>query len=148
MEKYFHFLVKAQTGLTRRLRDMALSDTPCQLTTFVEGPYGISHEFNHFPTLLFISGGVAVTFTMSHLMHLLKKKTRNPGLRVQQVHHVWVVRQQQDISWISEELNRISQLTLPIEFLRLSFYISQGVDDISHSTPIPKLGIASCEIIT
>jgi predicted ferric reductase len=146
-EKYFHFLVKAQTGLTRRLRDMALSNNSCHLTTFVEGPYGVSHKFDNFTTVLFISGGVAVTFTMSHLVYLAEKKSRNPGLKVKQVHHVWVVRKQEDIAWISEELDQISQLTLPNNFLRMSFYVSQGIMDINQQIPVPKLGNAKCEIL-
>jgi hypothetical protein len=146
-EKYFHFLVKAQTGLTRRIRDMALSNNSCHLTTFVEGPYGISHDFDSFPTVLFISGGVAVTFTMSHLIHLAEKKPRSPALKVQQVHHVWVVRQEEDIGWISEELDRISHLNLPNGFLRMSFYISQGMTDIDHQILVPKLGNSRCEIL-
>jgi len=48
-EKYFHFLVKAQTGLTERIRDMAISNNSQHLTTFVEGPYGISHNSTTFP---------------------------------------------------------------------------------------------------
>ena len=87
-------------------------------------------QFDHFPTVLLISGGVAVTFTMSHLLVLAEKKARNPAMKVQQLHHVWVVRQQEDISWISEELDRITQLSLPPGFLPMSFYISQGMADI------------------
>lgn len=146
-EKYFHFLIKAQTGLTKRIRDMAIASNSLHLTTFVEGPYGISHEFDHFPTVLLISGGVAVTFTMSHLLVLAEKKSRNPEMEVQQLHHVWVVRQQEDILWISEELDRIAQLSLPPDFLRMSFYISQGMTDLIHRIPLPKLGNAFCEIL-
>ena len=125
---------------------MALSNNSCHLTTFVEGPYGVSHKFDNFTNVLFISGGVAVTFTMSHLVYLAEKKARNPGLK-EQVRHVWVVRKQEDIAWISEELDQISQLTLPNNFLRMSFYVSQGMTDINQQIPVPNLGNAMCEIL-
>jgi predicted ferric reductase len=140
---YFHFLTKAQTGLTRRIRKTALSRDSYKLTAFIEGPYGISDSFDMFPSVLFISGGVAVTFTMSHLVQLLETKSRDPTARVQKVHHVWVIKEQDNIEWIQQELDRIAQLDLRKEFLKMSFYVSQMETGVSDG---PNIGIGKSQI--
>jgi len=120
----FNFLTKSQGGLTRKVREYLLDKRTETLTTFVEGPYGVSKSFDIFPSVLFISGGVAISFTMSHLIHLLQTKAQTPASPVQRVHHVWLIREEANIEWIRQELHQISDLALPHGLLKMSFYIT------------------------
>ena len=80
--RYFTFLAKAQTGLTRRLQAKIKEGDNTVKTAFVEGPYGISEAFDVFTSVLFISGGVAISYTTSHLLNLLQTKAENPAATV------------------------------------------------------------------
>lgn len=135
--RYFTFLVKAQTGLTRRLQAKIKEGTSKVITALVEGPYGISDAFDVFPSVLFISGGVAISYTMSHLLNLLQIKAENPAAKVQSVHHVWFIREHSNIEWIRQELSRISVLNLPDDFLKMTFYVTHGSE--TQITPVPEI---------
>jgi predicted ferric reductase len=116
-----------------------LSTDPCRLPVFIEGPYGTYHEFDMLPSVLFIAGGVAVTYTMSNLMHLVQQKSKNPKMRVQQIHHIWVIKELNNMEWIANELEKISELNIPNDFLKMSFFISHGLTNDQIASCGPKV---------
>jgi hypothetical protein len=84
---------------------MALSPQKPHLT-FMDGPYGgWQGDFACFDTVILIAGSTGVTFTLPLLLDLAHR-TRQPTkpLPVRRVEFVWVVRNADHISWISEEL--------------------------------------------
>jgi hypothetical protein len=74
---------------------------------------------------------------MSHLVRLLETKSRDPTARAQRVHHVWVIREADNIEWIQQELDWIKELDLPDDFLTMSFYVSQAETETSAG---PEIG--------
>ncbi|KAJ7242982.1 hypothetical protein C8J57DRAFT_1011299, partial [Mycena rebaudengoi] len=62
------FLIRPYDGLTRTLHDTCFGDSEEQTVpakVYLEGPYGHDHDLGGHDCLLFISGGVGVTFTLS-----------------------------------------------------------------------------------
>ncbi|KAI9631806.1 ferric reductase like transmembrane component-domain-containing protein, partial [Dioszegia hungarica] len=94
------FLIRAHNGFTRRL----LLSAPSQPSLLLEGPYGHSHPLSHYSSLLFISGGTGVTFTLSHFLSVLSAIRTGKGI-ARRVKLVWHVRHAEDISWITPILD-------------------------------------------
>ncbi|TXT10807.1 hypothetical protein VHUM_02312 [Vanrija humicola] len=98
------FIVRAQTGFTRRLVNSLTTDVTTDLNAYVEGPYGTSHRMNHFDSVLLIAGGTGVTFALAHLLDIIKHG-REGKTAVGTVHLVWNVRQGANVSWIAPYVN-------------------------------------------
>jgi hypothetical protein len=76
---------------------------------FVDGPYGgWQGDFACFDTVVLIAGSTGVTFTLPLLLDLARRAARQqqtkPLLPVRRVEFVWVVRNVDHVSWVSEEL--------------------------------------------
>lgn len=114
------FILKGHTGFTKDLLNSAKSSTTSLLASkkegtaipqkshvaFIDGPYGASQgDFACFDTILLIAGSTGVTFTLPLLLDLANRATKlTKQLPVRQVEFLWVIRNAEHISWISEEL--------------------------------------------
>ena len=113
------FILKARGWLTRRLLKRAealtlsekVSDSSPEraCTTIVGGPYYSSHnDFAAYDSLLLISGGSGVTFTLSTLLDLAHRSTQYT-LPLRAINFIWIIKDRSWVSWISEELNQAYQ---------------------------------------
>ena len=113
-------ILKGQKGFTKTVLKSANSSTTSLLAstkdekaaqqkthlTFIDGPYGGSQaDFACFDTALLIAGSTGVTFTLPILLDLAHRTNKQrQKLPVRRVEFVWVMRNAECASWISEEL--------------------------------------------
>jgi ferric-chelate reductase len=114
------FILKGQKGFTRSLLKSANSSTTSLLAgakeetptqqkthvTFIDGPYGASQaDFACFDTVLLVAGSTGVTFTLPILLDLVHRASKQrQKLPVRRIEFVWIIRNSENTSWISEEL--------------------------------------------
>lgn len=98
------FLVKGQTGFTRRLINRLESDVDDQINCYLEGPYGTPHDLNHFGSCVLIAGGTGITYSISHLMEIVRQ-SRLGNSAVARVRVIWNIRHHAYATWIAPLLN-------------------------------------------
>lgn len=98
------FLVKGQTGFTRRLINRLEADVDDQLNCYLEGPYGTPHDLNHFGSAVLIAGGTGITYSISHLMEIVRQ-SKAGNSAVARVRVIWNIRHHAYASWIAPLLN-------------------------------------------
>lgn len=55
-EKELVFLIKARSGVTGRLRDVARESAGKNIDVIIDGPYGSPPDLSHFSTVMLFSG--------------------------------------------------------------------------------------------
>lgn len=98
------FLVKGQTGFTRRLIDRLEKDVDDQMNCYLEGPYGTPRDLNHYGSCVLIAGGTGITYSTSHLMEIVRQ-SKLGNSAVARVRVIWNVRHHDYVSWIAPLLN-------------------------------------------
>lgn len=119
------FLLRAQNGFTRRLVNKLADDVSTSINTYVEGPYGISHDMNHYDSVLLVAGGTGVTFALSHLLSIIKAG-REGKTAVSHVRLVWNVREARHARWIVPLLNDAIGAGVGGVSVSVDFYITRS----------------------
>lgn len=91
------FLIRPYTGFTRRFRDKIATsqEGSCEVTVFLEGPYGRKMDLSNYSDVLIIAAGSGVVTAISHA-HFLLSKNRT------EVHLTWVVPQRRLVEDLCE----------------------------------------------
>ncbi|TXT11226.1 hypothetical protein VHUM_01977 [Vanrija humicola] len=119
------FILRAQGGFTRRLVDKLTDDVSTSINTYVEGPYGISHDMNHYDSVLLVAGGTGVTFALAHLLSIVKAG-REGKTAVSNVRLVWNIREARHARWIAPLLNDALGAGAGGVRVALDFYITRS----------------------
>ncbi|KAL1408716.1 ferric-chelate reductase Frp1 [Vanrija albida] len=126
------FIVRAQTGFTRRLVNSLTTDVTTDINAYIEGPYGTTHRMNHFDTVVLVAGGTGITYALSHLLDIIKHG-REGNTAVGVVHLVWNVRQGANVAWIAPFINAALEKGSGNTRVVLSVYITR-----SHASDEPN----------
>ncbi|THU81506.1 hypothetical protein K435DRAFT_693457 [Dendrothele bispora CBS 962.96] len=110
------FLIRPFDGMTRRLSDHLISsasaintlDRPTSIKVYFEGPYGNEHDLRPYDSLLFLAGGVGITFTLPYLLKLSGAYATGKST-FKRIHFVWVTRALHEIESIVSFLDRIDE---------------------------------------
>ncbi|KAL0580651.1 ferric-chelate reductase [Marasmius crinis-equi] len=119
------FLIRPHDGFTRKLYDHILSapSRPVPVQVFFEGPYGYQHDLSRHTSLIFLAGGVGVTYTLPYLLKLPASMLEKQRLRF-----VWVLRALEEIESILDILEEIpNELAQFVDFYYTGRMASLGV---------------------
>lgn len=130
--------VRVLNGATKSLADMAASKgNEASVRLLLDGPYGATAPLKHYHTVLLISGGVGVTFTLAHAMELIALQDSS----VERIVFIWVVQDRSYIKNFSPELKGMADTR--IEF---RFFVTRDIVDIPGTRQLlSKNGIADIE---
>lgn len=98
------FIIRAQSGFTRRLVNRLQSTKASDINCYIDGPYGISHDLNHYDSVILVAGGTGVTYALAHFLSIIKA-SRDQTTAVSHARLVWNVRHAEHVSWIAPMLN-------------------------------------------
>lgn len=131
-----HFIISKHSGFTKSLYDAAESiarngdaeksgDTPVlRVVGLVEGPYGGHQSFSSYGTVLLVAGGVGITHCLGHVRHLVQGY--NQGIMAtQKVKLVWVIRNHDNIGWVSDWLEEILRIPQCRRVLGVDIHITR-----------------------
>ncbi|KAH8703994.1 ferric reductase NAD binding domain-containing protein [Talaromyces proteolyticus] len=109
------FVLRSYGGFTKRILEAAAAgndDSQASPETqqlpsylaFIDGPYHSSQsDLVCFDTLVLIAGASGVTFTLSNLLDIAGRASRQK-LPLQTVYFTWIIKKKTWLSWIAEEL--------------------------------------------
>jgi len=144
-----HFIIQRRAGFTNRLYKNTAAKTtiaskdpekapyqatePARYLAFVEGPYANeSYSFDSFASVLFVAGAVGITHPLGYIRHLLEASTKNL-VAAKRVKLVWIVRDRQNILWISDWLEELWRLDGGRDMFELEIYVTRpGKGDTLH----------------
>lgn len=129
------FIIKAQTGFTRRLVKHLTDAVDTSLNCYLEGPYGSPASLNHYDTVLLVSGGTGVTHSLSHLLSIMKA-SRQGTSAVSTVRLVWNVRDAAHISWIAPLLNEATAAGTGALDIAIDMYVTRGPESLEPGDPV------------
>ncbi|KAK6455909.1 ferric reductase transmembrane component 7 [Scheffersomyces xylosifermentans] len=103
------FIIIPKKGLTRTLFNQLDEYVAQDKKVFVDGPYGgTPRDPTAFDRVILASTGTGVTATLPFLLHLAgeisKAKAAGSVILTKHINFIWIVRQQDDIKWIRDEL--------------------------------------------
>jgi predicted ferric reductase len=141
-------------GNTHKLAQMAPDDssnlektTPTSFT--LEGPYGHSAylpDLDQFERILFVAGGVGVTFILPLWRQVLEVRA-SKSLKYQEVKFIWSVKQAEDATWAFDSIKE--NLQLPSGSDERELYITAGeMRDIDGNESVELTSTASATNIS
>ncbi|OWB62393.1 hypothetical protein B5S29_g3319 [[Candida] boidinii] len=103
----------------------------------IDGPFGgVPRDISSFNNLILMASGTGITAILSFINQAceLKKSNMNSGLNLSKVEMYWCFREIGDISWISNELNQISEdygdiLKENENFLKIKLYCCSNEEE-------------------
>ncbi|KAI5116193.1 hypothetical protein M0805_005181 [Coniferiporia weirii] len=100
------FIIRTRRGFTRRLHDHAArAGGMCQISTFIDGPYGEPPALHTYPTVVLMTGGSGVSFTLPLLLDIARRTQRDAASTFcNRVLFIWSIRERDHIDWISDDL--------------------------------------------
>lgn len=122
------FVIGAQTGLTRKLYEMAERSArpgrPLRLRAAFEGPYAGHHALDSYGTAVLIAGATGITHQMGHLRHLVEGYG-DGTVATRRVVLVWVVRDAEMLEWVRPWMDTILRLPKRKEILNVKLFITR-----------------------
>jgi NAD(P)H-flavin reductase len=116
-----NFLIRPYDSFTSRLRDAAASRPAASLRVLVEGPYGHTHPFHNFHSVLFLVGGSGIVVPLTHIESLVRSSSQTRSVRI-----VWAVR---ETGFATEVLQADFRKTLDSEKVSIDIYFTQDNDE-------------------
>ncbi|CAI7633256.1 unnamed protein product [Penicillium manginii] len=138
------FVIRVYDGFTRDLYNAAQTSPGRVFRCSVDGPYGQVPNFQRFDKVILVSGGSGASFTFAIALDLIEKSDTT----VKTIDFIWAVRQQENLSWYSQELKRLQNhpsVNLFIYVTRQSTSDSSGtsslnIQDLSEKSPAETTG--------
>ncbi|KAG2731003.1 hypothetical protein G9P44_006152 [Scheffersomyces stipitis] len=126
--KEMKFLIIPKKGLTKVIYDQLDDNIASERKVFLDGPYGgTPRDSTAFERAILISTGSGVTATLPFLLHLSQeiKKAKESGTRIvtKHINFIWVIRHQDNISWIRDELLKCKDIAG--DYISIDIYVSQ-----------------------
>ncbi len=102
------FLIRPQSGFTRRLLHYTDQHPDALLSAVIEGPYGtaLPRLENRYEDVILVAGGAGITAMLPWLLHIAERM-RAGGCATRRVRLVWITRSKGDVSWIGGQLRRM-----------------------------------------
>ncbi|RSH84110.1 uncharacterized protein EHS24_005609 [Apiotrichum porosum] len=133
------FIIRAQTGFTRRLVHRLTEQKSSDINCYLDGPYGMSHGLNHYDSVILVSGGTGVTYGTAHLLSIMEG-SRNATTAVSNCRLVWNVREAANVSWIAPMINEAVAKGLGQTRFHIDIYITRSAASdepgTAHVAPI------------
>lgn len=126
------FIIIPRQGLTKKLYDEFDAKITNEKQCFVDGPYGgTSRDPTSFERVILMSTGSGVTATLPFLLTLVNnfKKCKETGEKMvtQGVNFVWIVRHEDSIDWIRDELEKCKKITG--DFISIDIYTADQAQE-------------------
>ena len=117
-------IIKQRTGLTGALYDKVKAQKGSWETrVLIDGPYGgPSRDPGSFDTVLCVAGGVGITFTFPIMKDIVHRMQGLGKLRCSKLIFVWVVRSENTLDWLKEEISRGASAAE--DWVQVEYYIT------------------------
>ncbi|GBE84199.1 iron reductase [Sparassis crispa] len=115
------FLINVRSGVTKRLATIA--QTGAKVKVAVDGPYGFSPDLSVDDTVVLISGGSGITFTLSSFLGVVND-VRNGKSSCRKIIFIWAIRDAAHIEWISKTLSKALEVAPSYLSISIRIYVT------------------------
>ncbi|KAF8868904.1 hypothetical protein CPB85DRAFT_1361207 [Mucidula mucida] len=102
------FLIRPYDGMTRSLYELFAAkpsiDGSIPVKLYFEGPYGHEHHPTNYSAVVFIAGGVGLSFTLPYILHWDVSSDKQPRMRF-----AWTVRSYSEIDSAMDLLRSVDE---------------------------------------
>ncbi|KAH8116762.1 ferric reductase NAD binding domain-containing protein [Phellopilus nigrolimitatus] len=125
--KTMKFIIRACEGFTRRLHDYAViscaKEGTCKLPVFVDGPYSHPPILEEYESIVLVSGGSGVAYTLPLLLKILRQADSRTTL-CRRVLFIWSIRHRDHVSWIWDDLSKALESLPPNIYVSIRIHVS------------------------
>lgn len=119
-------VMRARTGMTRKLYDKASAAPTSTITTWgaIEGPYGGHDSMTSYGTVLIFGGGVGITHCIGYVYHLMLQ--HQAGITsTQKILLVWSVPNTEALEWVRGYMDTILRMEGRRDVLRIQLFVTK-----------------------
>ncbi|KAK1069286.1 hypothetical protein LTR33_010945, partial [Friedmanniomyces endolithicus] len=119
-------VMRARTGMTRKLYDTAAASPTGTITTWgaIEGPYGGHESMASYGTVLLFAGGVGITHCVGYVHHLLLQCQAGTS-STHKIVLVWSVPNTEALEWVRVWMDQILKMEGRREVLRIQLFVTK-----------------------
>ena len=119
-------IMRARTGMTRRLHDKAAASPGGTLTMWgaIEGPYGGHDLLTSYGTVVLFAGGVGITYCMGYIRQLLEQYQMGIS-STRKILLVWSVPNTEALEWVREWMDEILRMESRRDVLRIQLFVTK-----------------------
>ncbi|KAK0943865.1 hypothetical protein LTR29_004630 [Friedmanniomyces endolithicus] len=119
-------VMRARTGMTRKLYDTAAASPTGTITTWgaIEGPYGGYESMASYGTVLLFAGGVGITHCVGYVHHLLLQCQAGTS-STHKIVLVWSVPNTEALEWVRIWMDQILKMEGRREVLRIQLFVTK-----------------------
>ncbi|KAK3654463.1 hypothetical protein LTR56_004093 [Elasticomyces elasticus] len=119
-------VMRARTGMTRKLYDKAAASPSGTITTWgaIEGPYGGHDSMASYGTVLLFAGGVGITHCVGYVHHLLLQYQAGTS-STHKIVLCWSVPNTEALEWVRRYMDEILKMEGRREVLRIRLFVTK-----------------------
>jgi predicted ferric reductase len=119
-------VMRARTGMTRKLYDRAAASPTGMLTTWgaIEGPYGGHDAMTSYGTVILFAGGVGITHCVGYVHHLMLNYQAGTS-STQKILLVWSVPNTEALEWVRTWMDTILKMEGRRDVLRIQLFVTK-----------------------
>jgi predicted ferric reductase len=117
-------IIRARSGMTRTLFELASGSAAVSIWAAIEGPYGGFHSLESYGTVVLFAAGVSITHQLPFVRHLLAGHTSNTAA-TQKILLVWSIRHIEALEWVEPWLEELADMRHFREVVRIRLYVSR-----------------------
>lgn len=119
-------VMRARTGLTRKIYDKAANSPSGMITTWgaIEGPYGGHESLASYGTVVLFAGGVGITHQVGYVHHLLLQYQAGTS-STQKILLVWSVPNTEALEWVRVWMDKILKMEGRRDVLRILLFVTK-----------------------
>ncbi|KAF1844150.1 uncharacterized protein K460DRAFT_288294 [Cucurbitaria berberidis CBS 394.84] len=138
--KQINLVVRARTGLTRKMYERACKSPSESFTTwgFIEGPYGGHHSLDSYGTVVLFAGGVGITHQVMYMKHLVGG-FNNGTTSTQKIVLIWTVPSSDCLEWVRPWMDEVLRMKGRKQCLRIKLFISRPKGRVESSSETVKM---------
>jgi predicted ferric reductase len=135
------FVIGAQTGMTRKLYNMA-KEVPSgiRIKAAMEGPYGGHHSLDSYGHVVLFAGSTGITHQTPYVRHLLNGYNEGT-VATRRVTLVWIIREYESLEWVRPFMDTILRIPNRKDILRIHVFVTrpQNPRDIVSASSTVKM---------
>jgi predicted ferric reductase len=137
-------IIRARSGMTRTLFELASSGAAASLRGAIEGPYGGFDSLESYGTVVLFAGGVGITRQLPFVQNLLAGHTNNT-VATQKILLVWSIRHIEALEWVEPWLEELADMRHFCEVVRIRLYVSRLTSGARPNPEYLQIRPARCD---
>ncbi len=138
------FVIQAQSGMTRRLYNMAqkCEGQGLTITAAFEGPYGGHHSLDSYGHCVLFAGASGITHQIGYVQHLVRG-CHQRMIATRKITLIWIVRDGETFEWVRPWMEQILKMPGRRECLNIKLFVTRPKNSRDVNSPSRTVQVMS-----